>query len=584
MSDAVPIAGKRAFAGRLIMSWRWLAAGSAILALLVAGGLSALRAARSFSLEGCIFTLAVTLCPAVAYAFAYFRVFPEVLSTESGAQKELLLSRWSTFARIATGVAILMAWLCWALIAAENHILVIRLDKSPSIVTLFVLGMLTTRPIQCIFGAILAAALMTLCVVTTETYLVRTMGKMPEHLAKGWLSIGMKGLGACGGWLARLLTPRCALILGGMLLLFSLIAQVDLFGGYGFEVVTGQQNWPTAEYTLVGPVRAILNQAGRWIYIAALVIAVLALVAAAMGRLGNRLRASVALAFASMAIAIFALCDLTLGVARLDSAIPQLLNFSVLAIVWVLPIAVWRLRAHGEATRWNQTRIVIMVLYLPVVLAGLALLPLALILVPSYAFFLLGSGFLALGFLQSTQESAVGTAVVEEEPQMCQVIELQVRNNSGSANREVPVAPVSRMAVVHVFRPAHPRNVKRVSSSGVSHSGMYNRDARSMQDLALRRSVLNRLRDEYLASDKAGRPCSLDAAKDERGKAKQQIRLLDREEGKRRAAAPNRLLLMLRKLIPDSKVASSTRTPGSEMSRLALVTTGNSAASPEAVR
>jgi hypothetical protein len=231
----------------------------------------------------------------------------------------------------------------------------------------------------------------------------------------------MKVVGECGRWMARLLRPKGALVLGGLLLLFSLIARMDLFGGYGFEVVTGQQSWPTAEYTLVDPALAILSQAGRWMYITALVIAALALSAASMGRLGNRLRTNNALAFASTVITLFALCDLTLGVARLDSTIPQLLNFVVLAIVWVVPIAIWMLRTHGDPARRNQSRIAIMVLYFPVVLAGLALVPLALILVPSYACFLLGMGFLALGFQRSRWEAAVRPIPAESESQIRRV-------------------------------------------------------------------------------------------------------------------------------------------------------------------
>lgn len=282
--------------------------------------------------------------------------------------------------------------------------------------------------------------------------------------------------------------------------------------------------------------------------------------------------------------AILALCDLTLGVARLNSMIPQFLNFSALAIVWFLPIIVCMLRAHGDATHGNRTHIDIMVLYLAVALTWLALLPLALILVPNNAFSQRGSRFLALGFLRSTWKSDVGPAVVEKEPQMCQVIELRGRSSSGSASREAPVAPVSRMAVVHAFSPAHPRSVTRFSSPCEPHSGMYDREAKSAQDLALRRAILNRLRDKYLVSDKAGKPCNFDSAKDARSKVRQRIKLLDRDEGKGRAAAPNRLILILRKPSPDNRVASSPRTPGSKMSRLALVTAGNSAASPETVR
>jgi hypothetical protein len=401
------------------MNWRRMLAGSAILLLVFIGGFSAWQAAHPFSLVGCLFALAVTWGPAAAYALAYFRIFPEALGAEARLQKDSLPSRWSSFARMATGVAIVITWACWAFIAAKHYLgMVVRLGKPPSIVNLFVLGTLTTRPDLCIFGAFLAAALMTLCVVTSEAFLARTMGTMSVCSPQGWRSVVMKVVGVCGRWLAKLLRPRFALVLAGLLLLFSLIARMDLFGGYGFEVVTGEQIWPTAEYTLVDPALVILSEAGRWMYITVLIIAALALLAAAVGRFGNRLRTNYALAFASTVIALFALCDLTLGVARLNSTIPPLLNFVVLAIVWALPIAVWMLRAYGDRARWNQSCIAIMILYFPVVLSGLALIPLALILVPSYACFLLGTGFLALGFLRSRWEAAVRPIQVESESQI----------------------------------------------------------------------------------------------------------------------------------------------------------------------
>lgn len=419
MNSEVPAVLKKPFRMWLVNDWRRLIAGSAILFLLIVGGFSALQAAHPFSLEGCLFALAVTWGPAAAYALAYFRIFPEVLGADACVQKDSLSSRWSSFARMATAVAIVITWACWAFIAAKRHYgMVVRFDKPPSIVNLFVLGTLTTRPDLCILGALLAAALMTLCVVTSEAVLPQTLGNMSVCSPQGWRSVVMKVVGGCGGWLARLLRPKVALVLGGLLLLFSLIARMGVFGGYGLEVVTGQQIWPTAEYTLVDPALTILSQAGRWIYITVLVIAALALTAAAMGHFGNRLRANYALAFASTVISLFALCDLTLGVARLNSTIPPLLNFVVLAIVWVVPIAIWMLREHGADARRNQSRVAIMVLYFPVVLAGLALIPLALILVPSYACFLLGTGFLALGFVRSRWEAAIRPIQTESESQM----------------------------------------------------------------------------------------------------------------------------------------------------------------------
>jgi len=200
------------------------------------------------------------------------------------------------------------------------------------------------------------------------------------------------------------LCAKPALVLATGLLLFSLVARMDLFGGYGLQVISGLQSWPTAEYTLVDPALAILSQVGRWMYVAALIVALLGLAAVAMRRLGDRLRRSYALVFLSTVIALFAACDLTLGVARLDSIVPSVLNAAVRGIVWILPIAIWAWRAQGDGPLWDRTRIAVMILYLPILCAGLALVPLALILVPAYACFLLGAVLLAWGFTQSRRE------------------------------------------------------------------------------------------------------------------------------------------------------------------------------------
>jgi hypothetical protein len=315
------------------------------------------------------------------------------------------LQRWSDFARLTSAVAIIITWICWAAIIAKHFRgMVISLKQMPSMVDVFVLGALTTRPDLCVIGALLAAALMTMCVVATEQYLVQTKEQMGPRPATGWRSAARRVVGKCGTWLSAHLRAKPALVLAAGLLLFSLVARMDLFGGYGLQVISGLQSWPTAEYTLVDPALAILSQVGRWMYVAALVVALLGLAAVAMRRLGDRLRRSYALVFLSIVIALFAACDLTLGVARLDSMVPAVLNAAVLGIVWVLPIAIWAWRAQGDDPLWDRTRIAIMILYLPILCAGLALVPLALILVPAYACFLLGAVLLAWGFTQSRRE------------------------------------------------------------------------------------------------------------------------------------------------------------------------------------
>ncbi len=395
------------FRMRIEMTWRRLFAASAILILAGIGILTAWKAAHPFGLERVLFALMVTWAPAAAYAFGYFRALPEVLGAEGAAQRSSLLQRWSDFARLTSAVAIVITWTCWAAIIVKHFRgMVLSLKQMPSVVDLFVLGTLTTRPDLCVIGALLAGALMTMCVVASEEYLARTMEQIGPRPARGWRTAVRRTVGKCGTWLGASLRAKRALVLGSGLLLFSLVARMDLFEGYGLQVVSGRQSWPMAEYTLVDPALAILSQVGRWMYVAALGIALLGLAAVAMRRLGDRLRRSYALVFLSTAIALFAACDLTLGVARLDSMVPSVLNFAVLGMIWVLPIAIWVWRTQGDSGHWDRTRIAVMILYMPVVFAGLALVPLALILVPAYAFFLLGSVLLAWGFTQSRREVA----------------------------------------------------------------------------------------------------------------------------------------------------------------------------------
>ncbi|MGD1079787.1 MAG: hypothetical protein ABR881_15795 [Candidatus Sulfotelmatobacter sp.] len=390
---------------RAEITWRRLFAASAILVLTGIGILTAWRAAHPFGLEKFLLALVVTLAPAVAYAVGYFCVLPEVLGAESSAERSSLLQRWSDFARLTSAVAIIITWICWAAIIVKHFRgMVISLKQMPSMVDVFVLGALTTRPDLCVIGAFLAAALMTMCVVATEQYLVQTMEQTGPSPATGWRTAARRIVGKCGRWLGAHLCAKPALVLATGLLLFSLVARMDLFGGYGLQVISGLQSWPTAEYTLVDPALAILSQVGRWMYVAALVVALLGLATVAMRRLGDRLRRSYALVFLSTVIALFAACDLTLGVARLDSMVPSVLNVAVLGIVWILPIAIWAWRAQGDGPLWDRTRIAVMILYLPILCAGLALVPLALILVPAYACFLLGAVLLALGFTQSRRE------------------------------------------------------------------------------------------------------------------------------------------------------------------------------------
>ena len=399
--------------------WPRLAVCSVILFLPLVGSICAWKAPHPFAFENRLVALTVTLGPAAIYAFGYFRVLPDVLGTEIKEHDDSLLQRWSTLARMSSAVAIIITWVCWASIVARHFRgIVVPLNQTPSFINFFVLGTLSASPGLCIVGAILAAALMTISVAASEQFLARGMDQMSACSGKIRRVMVLRIVGRCGEWLIRLLRPKAALLLGAVLILFSLMVAMGPFEGSGLEVVTGDQHWPTAEYTLEGPAGMVLSEVGRCIYVATLALAVLALAAVAARRKGDRLRKTKVLASVTTVIAIFALCDLPLGVARLDSTVPPLFNLVILGLLWALPIALWIWRERGDSLRWNRTCIGVMVLYLPVVLAALALLPLALILVPGYASFVLGTGFLTLGFLRSRWEATVLPIPLETVPKI----------------------------------------------------------------------------------------------------------------------------------------------------------------------
>ena len=421
MKHELTVGSNKSFRVRFGSNWLRLAVGTAILLLALVGCICAWRAPHLFAFQNRLFALTVTLGPAAIYAFGYFRVFPDVLGTETKEHADSIVQRWAFLARMSSAVAIIVTWVGWAsIVATRFRVIVVPLVRNSGFINFFVLSTLIGSPGRCIFGAIFAAALITIAVVASEQFVARTIDPTSACFNKNRPAVVVRIVGHCGEWLITLLRPKAALLLGAVLILFSLIVAMGPLGGSGLEVVTGDQNWPTAAYSLQWPAWRVLSEAGRCIYVAALALAVLALAAVAARRRGDRLRKTRVLASVSTVIAIFALCDLPLGVARLDSTVPPLLNLVVLGLLWALPIAFWIWRERGDSPHWNRTCIGVMVLHLPIVLAALALLPLALILVPGYASFMLGAGFLTLGFLRSRWEATVLPIPLETAPKISQ--------------------------------------------------------------------------------------------------------------------------------------------------------------------
>ena len=344
--------------------------------------------------------------PAAIYVFGYFRTFPDALGTGTKSYNDSVLQRWSNLARMSSGLAIIITCICWASIATKHFRgIVVPLKQTPSVINLFVMGTLSAMPGVCIIGAILAAALITICVVASEQFLARTMGSMSPCPDKNWGAIVLRIVGRCGGWLARFLRPKSTLVLGGVLLLFSLIAPMVSFwrlriGGCHGSAALADRGIHIGRSCTHDPVP------GRPLYVHCDACHCCA-------GAGSRGDAKSWRALAQSECArIHPHCDRNILPLRSDTWYRPLGFYSTAAAEpgcarAGMGITYFRL---DKASAWRKcalkpTRIAVMVLYLPLVLAGLALVPFALVLIPSYACFLLGTGFLTLGFVRSRWEA-----------------------------------------------------------------------------------------------------------------------------------------------------------------------------------
>lgn len=387
-------------------NWRRLLVAAAVLALVAIGLGIAWREAHPLHGQGLLLALLSTMPVAAAYFAGYFRSLPDVLDDEKAQIGPSLGERWAGFARSSSLVALVITLICWAAVVMKHFRgIVLPLNQVPSMVGLFVLGTLTSRPGVCMGGALISVLLMLACEAASEQYVYRTMAGASGGEAPGGTSTLLRLSGRCGTWLLARLRSKRALVLGGLLVLLSLVARIDVFEGAGFEIISGSMRWPTLEYTLPGRIVPAVAQVGRLMYGAGLLVGIVALAAAWSGRRGDGLRRNRWLAFLAVMVALFCACDLALGVARLDTFVPELLNLAALGVVWIVPVAMWARRSREANSSREHNRIAILVLYLPVVLAGLALIPVALVLVPGYGFFMIGSVLLALGFLQSCRET-----------------------------------------------------------------------------------------------------------------------------------------------------------------------------------
>lgn len=338
--------------------------------------------------------LAATLAPATAYTFGYFRCLPDALGTVHAMQERTPWQRWSDFAGLSAFVASCLVALNWGFNLPE--------------------AISSGRPregVGIVLGVLVVTSAMAACVVASEEYLAGTMARGNATGGSGWRASARRVVSRWGAALMKPLRAKRSLTLGSVLALASLILNTTVVFGCnediphrGYEIVSGKAVWVTAQSVDgAAALEVIVAQAGRWTYVLGLAISVAILAAVLAGGTGDALRRSRALMVSVGSLALFFICDYTLGWARFG-IVPEELTSAVWTVVWILPIALWLCRARGDARRWEHTRLAVMVFYLPIFFAFFYLLPFLAPYAPGYISFVIGMLLLWWGLVQSQRE------------------------------------------------------------------------------------------------------------------------------------------------------------------------------------
>lgn len=295
--------------------------------------------------------------------------------------------RWSDYARLAAAIAVLATCLAWTPIAMGRE-----------------------KPTWVFLCVPLFTSIMIALVAASEGYLVHTTLQVSSEREESARQFVQRCIGRWGGVVARILGAKRSLFSGAVLVLMTLFlaTTTDSCLGNprnGYEVLSGKSFWITAEVTLhKGSLQNVVAQVGRASYIVGLAIAILALAAAVAGRAGNSLRRKHVLAVASGTLAVFAVTDNVFGWIRSIEIMPHWLNVILWTLAWILPVMLWRIRAHGPLMKWEHTRMAVMIFYVPFFFWFLALLPYTTDSAVGYSFFLIGTLLLWWGFVQSGWE------------------------------------------------------------------------------------------------------------------------------------------------------------------------------------
>jgi len=356
-----------------------------VFALVLEGVGNGIHLASGSHSNDAFLVVAATLGAALFYFLAYFVLLRDIVGGSISPRARSLRYRWSSLARSAAVVCVILMWLNeLGDVFARQHLVW-------TFSTLF-----------------LSSLLIPTWVLATEEYFCLTMNEVASEnspLPGKW-----RWLGQLGTLLSSHIRGRSSIVLGGLLVFASLFFPMELMGSWtqmghlgrqilfelGPELRSVKEYWGGAEYWA--------DQIGRGMYALALILALATLFAVSIGKRGNRMLGSRVVLIAVGAIALFGVVNFTMSwtlfAAFYGFPYPVQLTYFVWATLWLLPVVLWRWRSHKAVKSWDHTRVAVCVLQLPIVFFLLGALPYQ-SQDTGYLFFLFGTQFLWWGYLTS---------------------------------------------------------------------------------------------------------------------------------------------------------------------------------------
>jgi hypothetical protein len=361
-------------------AWKLWIAAAAIAALTIVGVYMTITLWRRDGADGGLLMLGAFVGPAITAAFGYFWCLPETLGGVSRDEQRTLLQKWSDYALLGSFIGILVA---------EGAYLRVILEVLHDISLPRAIAILAVCP------WVLAA-----CVAASKEYLSWAIPGAAGGSRAGWRARVRAAVEGCGNWLVRPLTTKFALVMGGALVLLSLILAVsgDIFGPdfKGYEVVEGEKSYFGFHF--------VLGWTQRGSYLLGILLALLALSGVLARGAGRRIRGSAMLAALAGILALFEVTRLAVTTWQ-GHHTPVVLTVLWLT-TWAVPVVIWLMSRRRNKGGWNHTRVAIMVFYLPLFLLWLGFLPFVTYLAIGYGAFMAGILFMWWGFLQGGREIA----------------------------------------------------------------------------------------------------------------------------------------------------------------------------------